>query len=601
VTRFSQTAIFTMAYLKSQILAGGIGSTLTNQYYSTGTAQPFNSHTTWLFGSSSTSVSARRYFVCSQLGYTGSLGNTTAEITAMIDRSVAADGTRPAGTFYFMNNTGDPIRNARACNAGSCSGATPVFDAAVGAITAAGGAGSVIVGVLPDGHTDCLGVLTGASDPTIDSSTMALVPGCFGDHLTSYAATFDNGSQTKVSAWIRKGASGTSGTVEEPCNYTGKFVAPNFHNLYFQGMALGEAWLRSMSYTPFQSLLVGDPLCRPFARFATVSGNAPTGALSGTVQFIPSATPPAGVTIGSYELYIDGVFHSRHNPGESFVVNVGALPEGAHDWSVLAYDTTPVRTVSRWTGSFTSTLFGRSVSANLAAASGDITTLFQVSTSASGASIKELRLLHNGRVVAASSTSPATLSVYGRNLGTGTGRLQVEAIFADNRTALSAPMPITVSSVVGTLSGLAPVATGYTKRLAPGVTAPVELPARFDDGISNTTWTIVTPPANATIGTNTKGYCVLTPAANACGPDSVTYRVTTPSGQSNLATVSLVYGPILTCPADIDGDGMLTILDFTAYLQTYAAGSLRADFNGDCALNIGDFTAYLQSYAAGCP
>jgi hypothetical protein len=366
-------------------------------------------------------------------------------------------------------------------------------------------------------------------------------------------------------------------------------------------MALGEAWLRSMSYTPFQSLLVGDPLCRPFARFATVSGNAPTGALSGGVQFIPSATPPAGFAIGSYELYIDGVFHSRHNPGEAFTVNIAALPEGAHDWTVLAYDTTPVRTASRWTGSFTSTYLGRAVTANLASASGDITSLFQVSASAAGAPIKEMRLLHNGRVVAASSTSPATLSVYGRNIGTGTGRLQVEAIFTDNRIARSAVMPITVSSVVGTLSGIAPVATSYTKRLLPGVTAPVELPAQFDDAISNATWTVVTPPANATISASAKGYCVITPAASACGPDSITYRVTTPSGQSNLATVSLVYSAIVNCPADMDGDGILTISDFTTYLQTYAAMSMRADINGDCALNIADFTAFLQAYAAGCP
>jgi hypothetical protein len=590
VARFSQSTIFTMAYIKSQILAGNVASGLTNQYYSSSTTpQPFNSRTAWLGGNPSTSGSARRYFVCAQLGYTGSLGNTPAEITAMIDRSVLADGTRPAGTFYFMNTT-DAARNVRA----------PQFPGAISAITGAGGQAAVLNGVLPEGLSDCLGVLTGWADPAIDTSTMTLIPGAFGDHLTSYAATFDTSQQSKMSQWIRKGASGTSGTVEEPCNYTQKFVAANFHNLYYQGMALGEAWLRSMGFVPFQSLLIGDPLCRPFARFSTVSGNAPLGAVSGGAFFTPTAVTPAGVSIGSYELYIDGVLHSRRNAGEQFAVKVDALPEGAHEWTVLAYDNTPARTVSRWKAAFTSSYAGHSVAANLASPSGDVTTLFTVNATAS-AGATELRLLHNGRVVAASQTSPASLQVYGRNLGTGTGRLQVEATFGDRRTARSAFIPVTVSSVVGPLNGQPPVATGYSKRLAPGVTAPVELPARFDDPIADTTWTIVTPPSFATISTNGKGYRVLTPAANACGPDLLTYRVQTPSGVSNTATVNLFYDTVYACRADMDGDSILTVMDFSAYLNAYVAANPRADFNADCALNVADFTAFLQAYTFGCP
>src|ERR1043165_429575 len=46
VTRFSQTAVFTMAYIKSQVLAGGIGQGSqagTNQYFSAGNPVAFNS------------------------------------------------------------------------------------------------------------------------------------------------------------------------------------------------------------------------------------------------------------------------------------------------------------------------------------------------------------------------------------------------------------------------------------------------------------------------------------------------------------------------------------------------------------------------------
>jgi uncharacterized protein (TIGR03790 family) len=68
-----------------------------------------------------------------------------------------------------------------------------------------------------------------------------VLPGAFCDHLTSYAATFDSSAQTKMSRWISKGASGTSGAVEEPCNYAGKFPHARLHVFYRQGLSLGEA------------------------------------------------------------------------------------------------------------------------------------------------------------------------------------------------------------------------------------------------------------------------------------------------------------------------------------------------------------------------
>lgn len=591
VTKFAQSAVYTMAYLKPYILAGGLPSTTTNQYYSSGGAVAFSSNTAWLFGNPSTSGAARRYFIGAQLGYTGGLGNSVAEVLTMIDRSVGADGTRPAGTFYFMSTT-DPDRNVRA----------PQFTAAISGIVGAGGSAQQVSGVLPDGMPNCLGVMTGWADPNIDGSSMVLLPGAFGDHLTSWAAAFDIGAQTKMSSWIRHGASGSSGTVEEPCNYTGKFVSANFHNLYFRGMSLGEAWLRSMSYVPFQSLLVADPLCRPFAQFPTVQGNAPSGVVSGTVQFTPAAsTPIAGASILQLDLYVDGVFHSRRQPGQAFTLNTIALDDGYHELRVVAYDNTPVKTTGRWTGSIlTSMGTGHGVSATLGTSAGDMTTRFQLnSVSATGGPV-ELRLLHNGRVIAAGGAGPG-LDVYGRNIGCGPSRLQVEAVYADGTVARSAPMPVNVAYTGGAGSGQAPVAFSYRKRVVPGASAVVELPARFDDPLSGATWTLLSGPSQATVGSGSAGYRVITVPAGACGPDQMTFRVQTPSGQSNIGTVNLFYAPAYACRADVDGDGQLTVADFTTYLQMFASGQMRADMDDSCSLNVADFTAYLQAHARGCP
>jgi len=229
-----------------------------------------------------------------------------------------------------------------------------------------------------------------------------------------------------------------------------------------------------------------------------------------------------------------------------------------------------------------------------------MTTLFSVTAEAGGGVVQEMRLLQNGRVVAAAAV-PGPLQVYGRNLGSGVSRVQVEAQFADGRTARSVPASLDIAYSVGTFSGLAPVAYSYTKRVPRGGPFVVELPARFDDGLSGATFTILTPPSQGTtVGAGSKSYRVMTATPGACGQDQFTFRVNTPSGQSNTATVTLIYG-FMGCPADAFADGHLDVLDFSAFLNTFAANDLRADINGDCMLNVLDFGAFLNAFAAGCP
>ena len=54
------------------------------------------------------------------------------------------------------------------------------------------------------------------------------------------------------------------------------------------------------------------------------------------------------------------------------------------------------------------------------------------------------------------------------------------------------------------------------------------------------------------------------------------------------------------CPADIDGDGELTIFDFLEFQNLFAQGDLRADFDGDGSLTLFDFLEFQNAFAAGC-
>lgn len=54
------------------------------------------------------------------------------------------------------------------------------------------------------------------------------------------------------------------------------------------------------------------------------------------------------------------------------------------------------------------------------------------------------------------------------------------------------------------------------------------------------------------------------------------------------------------CLADVNQDGMLTPADFTAWINAYTVGDLRADQNSDGALTPADFTSWLNNFNAGC-
>jgi uncharacterized protein (TIGR03790 family) len=191
ITRFSISSAYFMAFIADDILDGASYDTR-HMYYTPSAAYYFDSEIYYRFGSPDSPPVGQRYFISSLLGYLGDEGNTVNEILDMIDRSVAVDGTQPAGTFYFMNNTADPDRNVR----------QPQFSSAISAIQSLGGQAQGMVGVLPEGHHDALGILTGAATLDIEGADLTIVPGAFCDHLTSYAARLDAPGQTKVSSWI---------------------------------------------------------------------------------------------------------------------------------------------------------------------------------------------------------------------------------------------------------------------------------------------------------------------------------------------------------------------------------------------------------------
>ncbi len=498
---------------------------------------------------------AHRMLIPARLGWTGNLGNTVSEVTEMIGRSVMVDGAEPTGTVYYMQTT-DVARSGPRHD---------LYPTAVTRVEGVGGAAEHLFDVLPLGRNDALGIMTGAANPAIDAGGFTLLPGSFADHLTSFAATFGSSSQTKMSRWIAAGASGTSGAIEEPCNYAQKFPHPRVHSAYRSGAALGESWMRSRAAIPLQSMFLGDPLTRPWSLAPTVSvAGVPSGAVTGAVTITPSATPNSvtGRPIQAHELFVDGMLVQRVADGSDFVLDTAALASGPHELLVRSEDDTTFRHVGHWTGTL-EVGGGLGVTLAVTPQAIDLDGTAQITVSANGSTAEEIVVRHLGRVVGAISGPSGQLTLHGRQLGSGPVRLVAEARFVQGGRAVSAPFLLDVGESVSGAADVAPVAFGYRRTLTQAEPFVVDLPAAYGGTLDGAVYELVTLPSMSTALTGARASVVFEPSPGAYGVDLLQFRVTTPAGVSDVATIQIEYAetspgdPELFCrtSANVDGPG----------------------------------------------
>lgn len=547
VTRFSATAVYTFAFIAESIQPG-TPVQRGNQYYSTRNAWAFDSGTGWRSGQPSDAPNAERYFIATLLGYTGERGNTVDEILDMIDRSVAADGAFPPGTFYYMRTSDNARSTPRHGLYPSMVTALRDLGANAEMIDCAPGCNDQTV--LPVGHHDCLGIMTGWASPDIDGTDFTIMPGAMGDHMTSYAATFGGGGQTKLSRWIAKGASGSFGTVEEPCNYLGKFPHPRFHVHYYEGLTMGEAGLRSLGFLPWQVLAYGDPLTQPFAYLPEVDvPDAPGGEVSGVITLTPRAETqsPFGLIAG-FELVVNGALLQRVGRRGFFELDTAILPDGYNDLRVIAFDDSTLRTQDRWTRTLVTNNFGRSADLAVDPPAGDRATVFTLDVSAAGGDVAEIRVEQNGRVLASTTQSAETIKLLGESLGPGPGELVAVALFDDGKSALSGrvSVDVTFSDPPPPQPDVnPPAAFGYTRPVVAGKPMLLELPgADLDDPALS--FEIAEAPSQGELS-GSGPLRLLKPDPRAEGRDRLAFRVISQGRPSEAAVIDIVYQPAIPC------------------------------------------------------
>ncbi|MEZ5543413.1 MAG: TIGR03790 family protein [Pseudomonadota bacterium] len=178
-------------------------------------------------------------------------GTTLAAVKSLIDRGVAADGTHPAGDGFLMV-TSDRARNARAR-----------FYQGILLLQSDRFRLHLLQQNSLKDRKDVLFYFTGlATVPDIDTNTF--LPGAIADHLTSAGGQLTDSRQMSSLRWLEAGATGSYGSVTEPCNYVQKFPRPNIViNRYLNGETLLEAYWKSVQW-PGQGVFIGEPLASPF-------------------------------------------------------------------------------------------------------------------------------------------------------------------------------------------------------------------------------------------------------------------------------------------------------------------------------------------------
>jgi hypothetical protein len=147
--------------------------------------------------------------------------------------------------------------------------------------------------------------------------------------------------------FLEAGAAGTSGTVAEPYAIPHKFPVPYVHVHYAQGASMAEAMYQSV-YGPYQLMVLGDPLARPFAAFAKVdlAGPARAKPWSGTVSVEARVEPAAGHPVGSIELWVDGRYVGEAPVGEAIPWDTTLAEDGAHEIRLVAVEASAIETRS---------------------------------------------------------------------------------------------------------------------------------------------------------------------------------------------------------------------------------------------------------------
>ena len=392
-----------------------------------------------------------QYYMSGTIGYTGTGGNTAAQVIASLQSAAASDGTRPAGTVYFEDNSDvrSTTRDGEWLTTESqltARGISWVYE-------------DNTPGATPQNRNNVLGAACGLATPSLPNGSTYL-PGSWADNLTSYGCDFADTGQTKSTAFIAAGAAGTTGSVTEPYAIAARFTNSSIYTFIADGSTLGEAMAKSIAAPDIQMPL-GDMLAQPFAdvpKVAFTAGPVNYGAAAGTISLSGSAglvSPKIATGISSLELLVDGLVSSAGTlagGSGTFSLNTTNLSDGVHEVRVVATNNAQAASEGYAAEEIVVNNHGRSVNFN----GGNLTLVSSPATIgltavAGSGTVAETELTCLGRVVAQGSGAPGSLSLSPTALAPGDNVIVPVAVFGDGMQVAGGAFVVHVES--GAING----------------------------------------------------------------------------------------------------------------------------------------------------
>ncbi|MCE9557340.1 MAG: tetratricopeptide repeat protein [Armatimonadetes bacterium] len=369
-----------------------------------------------------------QYMLSTMLGVTSGRGNSVREVLDCLARAKTADFTVPKGSIYFPKN-GDVRSTTREWG----------FAPAVNALKLLGVNAAVEDGILPKDHADVAGAMIGIADFDWSKSGSKILPGAIVEHLTSFGGIIsERAGQSPCTDFIRAGATGSSGTVTEPFALQEKFPSPFMHVQYAKGFTLAESFYQSL-YGPYQLLVIGDPMCRPWAKPLKITSNiAPGSVLKGTVSISPAADRKGDVA--RYEVTLDG---KPVTDSKALTINTSNIADGNHVLGIVALEKSDTQAKTQILIPIVVNNHARKLTAATATASVEFGGRFKVDASCPGASA--LELMHLGRGVGKISAAKGAIEINTTQIGIGTITLQPVATIGTERV-FGTPIMVKVSA-----------------------------------------------------------------------------------------------------------------------------------------------------------